>query len=58
MGIVTSGGYSPTLNLNIGLAFVLVEYAEIGTEIDILIREKRVNGQITNRRFLHKGGKD
>jgi len=55
VGKVTSGGYAPTLNVNIGFGYVLIELATTGTDIEIMIRNKSVAAQIVNRRFYKKG---
>ena len=55
VGKVTSGGYSPTLGVNIGLGYVPIELATIGTDIDIIIRNKPVPANIVNKRF-YRGG--
>jgi aminomethyltransferase len=56
VGKVTSGGYSPSLGVSIGLGYVPVELSTIGTEIEILIRDKPVSAEIVNKRFYKKGG--
>ena len=55
VGKVTSGGYAPTLNVNIGFGYVTIELATTGTDIEIMIRNKSVAAQIVNRRFYKKG---
>jgi aminomethyltransferase len=55
VGKVTSGGYAPTLNVNIGFGYVPIELAPTGTDIEIMIRNKSVAAQIVNRRFYKKG---
>ncbi len=55
VGKVTSGGYSPTLGVNIGLGYVPIELATIGTDIEIIIRNKPVPANIVNKRF-YRGG--
>ena len=55
VGKVTSGGYAPTLNVNIGFGYVPIELATTGTDIEIMIRNKSVAAQIVNRRFYKKG---
>lgn len=40
VGVVTSGGFAPTLGAPIGMGYVPVELARPGTEIDILVRGK------------------
>lgn len=56
LGKITSGGYAPSLGVSIGLGYVPVELSIVGTEIEILIRDKLVSAQIVNRRFYKKGG--
>lgn len=55
VGKVTSGGYAPTLAVNIGLGYVPIELATIGTDIEIIIRNKPVAAHITSRRFYKRG---
>jgi glycine cleavage system T protein (aminomethyltransferase) len=58
VGKVTSGGYSPTLNINIGFGYVPIELATIGTEIEIMIRNKPVTARIVNRKFYRRGAQN
>ncbi|MFW9999895.1 MAG: glycine cleavage system aminomethyltransferase GcvT [Candidatus Hodarchaeota archaeon] len=51
IGFVTSGGYSPTLKKTIGLGLVNKLYKEIGTEIEIEIRNKLLRGVIVSTPF-------
>lgn len=55
VGEVTSGGYSPTLGTSIGLGYVPIELANIGTDIEILVRNKSIAARITDRRFYRRG---
>ena len=55
VGKVTSGGYAPTLDVNIGFGYVPIELATIGTDIEIMIRNKPVAAQIVNRQFYKRG---
>jgi aminomethyltransferase len=55
VGKVTSGGYAPTLDVNIGFGYVPIELATIGTEIEIMIRSKPVAAQVVNRQFYKRG---
>jgi aminomethyltransferase len=55
VGRVTSGGYAPTLGINIGLGYVPIELATIGTKIEIIIRHKPVTARIVNKRFYKRG---
>lgn len=54
IGFVTSGSFSPTLNKNIGLALVEVDYSQEDMEIDIVIRNKPVRAKIIKTPFNTK----
>jgi aminomethyltransferase len=54
VGQVTSGGPSPTLDTNIGMGYVPTVYAEPGTRIDIEIRGRPVEAQITTLPFYRR----
>ena len=54
VGFVTTGSFSPTLKKNIGLALVESAYAEDGTELDIVIRDKPVKAQVIPIPFYNK----
>ena len=51
VGQVTSGGYAPSLGVNIGFGYVPIEMAAIGTDIEIMIRNKPVPARVVNRKF-------
>ncbi|MFX1599042.1 MAG: glycine cleavage system aminomethyltransferase GcvT [Promethearchaeota archaeon] len=51
IGFVTSGGYSPTLKKTIGLGLVKKQYKEVGTEIEIEIRNKFLKGEVVTTPF-------
>jgi len=55
VGEVTSGGYAPTLDVSIGFGYVPIELATIGTDIEIMIRNKPVPAQVVNRQFYKRG---
>jgi aminomethyltransferase len=55
VGKVTSGGYSPTLDVSIGFGYVPIELATIGTDIGIMIRTKPVAAKIVSRQFYKRG---
>ena len=48
VGEVTSGMFAPTVKQGAGMAYVKPQYAEEGTEIAILIREKGYTAKISN----------
>ncbi len=54
IGIVTSGGFSPTLKKGIGLGYVKTDFSKEGTEIQIQIREKLVKAQIVKIPFYRR----
>ncbi len=51
IGFVTSGGFSPTLKKTIGLGIVEKQYSEVGTELEIEIRNKLLRGKIVAKPF-------
>jgi aminomethyltransferase len=54
IGVVTTGYFSPTLEKNIGFALIKSEYADMGNQIDILIRNKPAKAEIVSRKFYTK----
>lgn len=52
IGEVTSGTQSPMLNLGIGMGYVNSVYANLGTEIFIAIRDKKIKAQICKTPFI------
>lgn len=54
IGIVTSGTQSPTLQKGIGLALVDSAYSEIGTPLQIEVRNKRLAATIVQTPFYKK----
>ncbi len=55
IGYATSGTLSPTLKKGVGLALIKKEFAIIGTEIDINIREKLYKAKIVKKPFYIRG---
>jgi aminomethyltransferase len=51
VGFITTGSFSPTLETNIGLGYVPVEIAEVGTEVDVVIRGKALKAQVVPTPF-------
>ena len=59
VGIVTSGGVSPSRGDNIGLAYIKnLDNLTVGSTIQILIREKLYNAEIIKKPFVNKRNKD
>jgi aminomethyltransferase len=54
---VCSGTFSPYLKKSIGLAYLPLEYKEIGTELEIEIREKKVKAQVVPTPFYKRAEK-
>jgi aminomethyltransferase len=51
VGQVTSGGYAPTLDRNIGMAYVEPVLATIGQSLDVIIRERPVEAKVVKMPF-------
>jgi aminomethyltransferase len=54
IGFVTSGSFSPSLNKNLGLALLDVDYQKEGTTIDIIIRNKVLKAKTVKIPFYTK----
>lgn len=54
IGYVTSGGFSPSLEKNLGIALVDQNYTEIGMEVDIAIRNRELKAKIVGLPFYNK----
>lgn len=52
IGIVTSGGFSPTLGAPIAMAYVAAEFAAIGTRIEVEVRGKRLAATVSPTPFV------
>lgn len=54
IGEVTTGTQSPSLKKNIGLALISKEHAELGSEVEIEIRNKRLKAKIVETPFYKR----
>ncbi len=54
IGEITTGTNSPTLKKNIGLALIKKEYADIGNELLVEIRNKKVKAKVVKTPFYQK----
>jgi aminomethyltransferase len=52
IGRVTSGTQSPTLNKGIGMGYVLSDFAAIGSEIFVDIRDKQMKAVVVQLPFV------
>ena len=52
IGVVTSGTQSPVLEKGIGMGYVRNDFSALGSEIYILIRNKRVKAKIVKTPFI------
>ena len=52
VGTVTSGGFSPTLGHPIAMAYVDKTHADPGTELDVMVRNKRLPAKVTAMPFV------
>ena len=48
-GVVTSGTFSPSLEIGIGMAYLRPDLAEPGTEVEIDVRGKRRAARIASK---------
>lgn len=55
IGEVTTGTQSPTLKKNVGLALIKSEFASIGNEVYVEIRNKKLKAEIVKTPFYKKG---
>jgi aminomethyltransferase len=59
IGIVTSGGFSPTLNVPISMGYVETQFAAPGTPIDLMVRGSARAAEIAPLPFVpHRYSKD
>ncbi|MEC2056896.1 glycine cleavage system aminomethyltransferase GcvT [Peribacillus psychrosaccharolyticus] len=54
IGEVTTGTQSPTLKKNVGLVLVKKEFAEVGTEVEVEIRSKRLKAKVVATPFYKR----
>ena len=55
VGVVTSGGFSPTLEQPIAMAYVSAEHAQEDTSLEIEVRKKRLSAIVSSMPFVsHK----
>ncbi len=52
IGLVTSGGFGPTINGPIAMGYVNAACASIGTGVDLMLRERAVNAVVAGLPFV------
>ncbi len=57
VGELTSGTFSPSLNMGIGLCYVSPEHAKVGSRLSVGIRNKQVPAEIVKPPFVVSGVK-
>jgi aminomethyltransferase len=55
VGRLTSGGFSPTLGVSIGMGYLPPELAAAGTELDVDVRGRSLRAQVVPRPFYKRG---
>lgn len=55
LGELSSGVLSPSLKEGIGMAYLPVEYAKIGTLVDINVRGRKFEAEVVKKPFYKKG---
>ncbi len=58
IGYVTTGYMSPTLKQSLGLALIEAQYGELGQEIFIAVRNKKLKAKIRKKAFYQKNYKN
>jgi len=51
---LTSGGFSPTLGVSIGMAYLPTELAGVGTELEVDVRGRSLRAQVVKRPFYKR----
>ncbi|MBE3520084.1 MAG: glycine cleavage system aminomethyltransferase GcvT [Firmicutes bacterium] len=57
LGYVTTGSYAPTLDKYLAMAFVPVQWSQIGTKLTVDIRGKKVPAVVVKMPFYRREGK-
>lgn len=54
IGWITSGSFAPTLEKNLGLGYVLTEWSQLGTTLEVMVRNKPLKAQIVQKPFYKR----
>lgn len=52
IGVITSGGYSPTLKRPIALGYVAADYAKVGTPVNVIVRGEPLDAKVVALPFV------
>lgn len=52
IGEITSGGFGPTFGAPVAMGYVAIDFAEIGTEVDLMVRGKARPAKIAKMPFV------
>jgi aminomethyltransferase len=52
IGVVSSGGFSPSLSGPVSMAYVKAEYAAVGTEVELIVRGNAMPGRVVALPFV------
>ena len=55
VGELTSGTFSPSLNMGIGLCYVSPEHSEVGSRLTVGIRNQQVSAEVVKPPFVASG---
>jgi len=55
IGVVTSGGFGPTLNGPLAMGYVEAAHAALGTEVDLIVRDKPLKARVVSMPFVPNG---
>lgn len=57
LGYITTGSYVPTLDKNLAMAYVPVDFSQLGTKVTVDVRGKKVLAQVAKMPFYRREAK-
>lgn len=52
IGALSSGGFSPSLNISIGQGYVPIEYADVGQRLFVTVRGRNIEAEVAKMPFM------
>ena len=52
IGVITSGGFGPTVNAPIAMGYVETAFADVGTQVNLIVRGQAMPAQIIKLPFI------